>query len=248
MAHSSITIPNTIDDAVSVLNGIGGLLTAKEWERAAIVATFVEERAGQGVTSSKSGGSQLSATAFAGLGIRGLSSPSTVLTYARAWLDRFPRPKPGRAVKLPTDDWPPTRGSYEPWQTAEGARKTIERVIAAHGPDVVAQVVVDDADTHRAVIRESNARTPYHEPLVPKVSEPFARLTSRLFLEALVADARQMHKIVLRDFSGTYAWRPGELEHVLAHISSVEQMLSDIRAVLTNTVSDADLADLLRGE
>lgn len=81
-----ITIPASLDEAKASLNGIGALLTAKEWERAAIVYAFTRD----GTDSDKNPRRSRSTTSllpreFAALGIMGLGSDTTVRQYRKAW-------------------------------------------------------------------------------------------------------------------------------------------------------------------
>ncbi|MBA2633833.1 MAG: hypothetical protein H0U86_12690, partial [Chloroflexi bacterium] len=65
-ATSTIQIPASLDEAVSNLNGLAALLTAKQWERAAIVFAFTTDEAnGRG---NRGTSTALSARAFAELG------------------------------------------------------------------------------------------------------------------------------------------------------------------------------------
>lgn len=80
------TIPATIEEAQRELVNLDGLITARSWQRAAIVYAFTEKR-GSGshnkVQNLKS--EVLSAEQFAGLGINGLASPQTVRAYHGHW-------------------------------------------------------------------------------------------------------------------------------------------------------------------
>jgi hypothetical protein len=105
-----IAIPATIEAVTADLNNVGELVTAKEWQRAAIVATYVQVgEQGVGVHQAGKATSSLSPREFAALGITGLTSKDTVRKYARAWLNNHPRPEPGDTVTLPTDPFPRTR-------------------------------------------------------------------------------------------------------------------------------------------
>lgn len=97
-----VQIPASIDEAISTLGGVDALLTAKEWERAAIVAAFVSLTPnGKGLDG------QMSGQEFAGLGIKGLSSDKTVRHYVEAWVSSgLPKPRPGEKVDLPTSEFP----------------------------------------------------------------------------------------------------------------------------------------------
>ena len=168
MPTVSITVPRSIAAAERKLNELAEIATATEWSRAAIVATYVNPGAGQGRrTSRSSAGGLESASAFARRGIVGLRSENTVLIYARAWLDRFDRPVPGRRLSVTIEeDWPPTRTGTDGYDTEEGAARTIDRIIERHGADVVAarvaetqpetiaKVVVDSPEADAAVTCE----------------------------------------------------------------------------------------------
>ena len=102
-----------------MLAGIDGLVTAKEWERAAIVAAFVVPGSGWGGQTSTSGG--LSQTAFAALGIAGLRSASTVGRYVEAWESTgLGRPTPGEEFEATNlGDFPRTSKSDDPTPGAQ---------------------------------------------------------------------------------------------------------------------------------
>lgn len=106
-----IAIPAMFEDACYVLGGLCALTSAREWERAAIVAAFVRLSPGRGrrhpeLLNHESG--VLSPQAFADLGLYGLRSQMTVTRYVRAWLaesgGRYPRP--GQTVSLPVCPFP----------------------------------------------------------------------------------------------------------------------------------------------
>lgn len=113
-----VTVPATIEDAATVLEGVGGLLTAGHWGTAAVIYAFVEEP-GQGartdLTSKKV--SKLTPEEFAAKGIRGLTSAPTVRKYRRAWehamAEGWAEPAtPGRLVLLPGQSF--TTGPDDP--------------------------------------------------------------------------------------------------------------------------------------
>lgn len=77
-------VPASIEDATSKLASLDALVTAKQWQRAAIVYAFVTEAEGPGKPKSNSG--LLSCAEFAqlgpdGKGIAGLRSKNTVRFY-----------------------------------------------------------------------------------------------------------------------------------------------------------------------
>lgn len=125
---TSIKIPKTIDEAVTALGPIEALLASKEWERAAIVATFVRVRGYEGDSNL----SLLTPDQFATkYDLPGLQSENTVRRYAIAWLSRFPRPVPGWTAELPDEDFPP------------GTRTKVKDI--AHNSRAVAEAADDPA-------------------------------------------------------------------------------------------------------
>jgi len=74
---TKFTIPDTIE-------GVAGLLTARKWEKAAIVYAWTLPQQGRR-TSRKTAGSY-GIEEFAGLGIAGLRSPRSVEAYRAAWV------------------------------------------------------------------------------------------------------------------------------------------------------------------
>lgn len=157
----SITIPASLEDAKRALDGLGELITARKWERSAIVAAFVRLSPGRGQSPEHSrlpnGESTISVEDFAALGIYGLTQAQAVRKYAQAWLDvhdgRYPRP--GATRRLPTSGFPPMRTGTDGYETDTGAERTIDRLIERHGPEAVAEHVATRAprETARAVTR-----------------------------------------------------------------------------------------------
>ena len=82
-----MNIPKTIELAEAQLVNIGGIVTAKEWERAAIVYAFTEVGEANNEGGKPATSSRLSVREFAKLGIIGLKSKDTVRKYHTAWVD-----------------------------------------------------------------------------------------------------------------------------------------------------------------
>ncbi len=109
LSNRRIDIPGTIDKAVNELTGIGGLLMAKEWERAAIVYAFTEPGVGGPRTSREV--VRLGIKQFSELGIKGLATQDSVRKYRDNWQwaidnDHVGEVKPGDTTKLPNANWP----------------------------------------------------------------------------------------------------------------------------------------------
>lgn len=122
-----VHIPGSIEELEGRLTGLERLLTAKEWERAAIVAAYVRvvENGGDRRSSSAQNMNDglMSTIEFAALGIEGLRSRSVVLHYAKAWLKvaGLSAPTPGAEVALPTMQFPPRSASARRAARAEAA-------------------------------------------------------------------------------------------------------------------------------
>jgi hypothetical protein len=149
-ATKTVAIPATIEDAVGALNGIDALLTAKGWERAAIVYAFTYD--GRDSVEVKN---RLSVGEFLKLKIAGLSSSRTVALYRSAWAEHGdPNIKPGDTVTLPTEDFPPRD------DTNFGSRVSPEKAAATVGewsPEAKAaavQELIRDPEVTDTVVEE----------------------------------------------------------------------------------------------
>lgn len=121
MTADRIVIPETIDEAGATLNGIDRLLTARKWERSAIVYAFTRDGLGEGRNTQKVSESTnlLTPNQFAALKLSGLSSDKTVRNYRDAWKRAIQdgyatHVEPGDAVELPDAEehpFPPTGGN-----------------------------------------------------------------------------------------------------------------------------------------
>lgn len=146
----TITLPSTVDEAVASLDGIGKLMTAKGWERAALVYCLTEPQQGKRSTSTSI---RRSYSEFAALGITGLKTIDTVRLYRQRWEEYGdPSIKLGDTIALPSDDWPPTRTGTDGYDSTDGAKRTIQKVIDTHGPAVVAETLVEDDEGAAAAV------------------------------------------------------------------------------------------------
>jgi hypothetical protein len=117
-----INIPGSVAAAQEVLAGIEGLVTAKDWERAAIVAAFVVQPGAGARTDLVTSDKVLSPTQFAALGIAGLRSVNTVVRYVEAWeTTGLGRPTPGEEFEATNlGEFPRTSKTTD---TSPGAQK-----------------------------------------------------------------------------------------------------------------------------
>lgn len=111
-AMTKIKIP-TADELADRLAGLDRLLTAKRWERAAIVWAFTTND-GPGRPQKMAENSHFPVTmdTFAGLNFAGLTERRIVARYRDAWQDAIDQGKakevhPGDTVELPDLPWPP---------------------------------------------------------------------------------------------------------------------------------------------
>ena len=150
---NSITIPSTIDDACEALGVLGKLITARKWERSAIVAAFVRiapQRGGDPSTNATNRIGFESPIEFANRGIVGLTTPDSVRKYVQAWLDAHDGkyPKPGATRRLPHGPFPPMRTGTDGYSSTDGAAETIERIIRQHGAAAVIDGLANMPDEH----------------------------------------------------------------------------------------------------
>jgi hypothetical protein len=136
---TTIQVPASIEEARNSLNGLGGLITAKEWERAALVYAFTRdgepgehwaEKRNDTINKRTGSGTLLSTREFAALGISGLRRKNTVALYRKAWQEAMGRnwvssATPGDPVDLPS----------KPWRKDEGGVYESERAEAGRGAD-----------------------------------------------------------------------------------------------------------------
>lgn len=112
-------IPKTSRDAVKQLNEKGGLIFAREWERAAIVFAFTRDD-GRGSWAVASSSHSLTFRELADMGVVGLRSKDTVARYHRAWAATGRPSAPGTKVdtnglgEFPPDQVTVARGVKEP--------------------------------------------------------------------------------------------------------------------------------------
>lgn len=193
----SFSIPSSIEDAVTELKGVGELLTAKEWQRAAIVFAFTRDGVrGPGATETlRTEG--LSIPEFSALGISGLKSDQTVRKYRKAWATAIEdghatEVRPGDVAQLPDVEWPPTANDHGRADKIKGDSSPQDKaeVIATllDDPDVLDVLVsdLDMADRIEAALARS----------VPTSSTSPSTRTPKPV--DLIADLRSLHRTIQR--------------------------------------------------
>lgn len=139
------------------LGGLGALLRAKEWQRAAIVAAYVRLHDASGRPPVMRNTAHYSTYGFAALGIAGLRSERTVQLYVERWLAEVgSHPKPGATVELPEADWPPTRTGTDGHNSPEGVADTVARITGrAGGTDQLAEAVAAQPEVAKRVVERA---------------------------------------------------------------------------------------------
>lgn len=148
MANQKLKIPATIEQATQELNGLGALLTAKNWARAAIVFAFTKE-VGRGGNHGNDGNPTLTIASFANLKIVGLSQREDVGYYRKAWQtavdDGQAEPvEPGQSVVLPDRQWPPSPRTRDVQDVVRSAiRNNPERIAQVLSEPEMAEPVAE---------------------------------------------------------------------------------------------------------
>lgn len=197
---SNVRVPNSLDAAVEQLGSIGRVVTARNWERAAILATYVMPDAGSGGRAeARSSAHLVSAREFARKGIHGLRSENTVLRYVNAWLSERPRPEPGETVDLDgLSDWPPSENVARSIQGqrrealvqgAEAAGAGQSKVLdIAQNPKALAAAIEADESTAAAAagaLINRELRSAGHSPMQPQRNVPDPRPDVMRHLDAM---------------------------------------------------------------
>ncbi len=131
-----IQIPKTIDAATKALEGIGALLRAKEWERAAIVYAFTYDTGGGRPTQSGEKSPLLTIDGFANLNLRGLATRNSVRVYRKNWLWAIDNGyamdiNPGDKAEPPDVKWPGIESRPNKHRVKEMDRSKLAEGIAA---------------------------------------------------------------------------------------------------------------------
>lgn len=133
----AVRIPSSLDETLSDLDELGGVISADRWKTAAFVYAWTEPQQGRRTDFGKEF-PKLTLDEFADRSIRGLSSRPSVRRYRRAWemavQEGWAEPaQPGQWVDLPTQDFPEISGLqssasnewYTPSRYIEAAREVL---------------------------------------------------------------------------------------------------------------------------
>jgi hypothetical protein len=227
MSQQKIHIPRSIEEATRELNGLGALLTAKNWARAAIVYAFTREGVNQHVGIPTG---TLTISDFAKLGIVGLSQREDVGYYRAAWQtaidDSQAQPvEPGQNVTLPDRAWPPSPRARDAKDvirsTVRNHPEKIAEVLAeAEMAEPVAELLADQPGFQFGALLNEKRRT-RDETVRESLSEPHREIDYSADLRAGVN--RLMPVLhAMRDSK----WHPDVMEQTL--ITFLAQLFSEI--------------------
>lgn len=158
-----IKIPASVELASDRLVTLEGLATATGWERAAIVYAFTYDAKRGGGANRNAQNGALTVAAFAALKIKGLMGRNTVDSYREAWKHAIEQGAataivPGDTVVLPDLDWPVGRTGTDGYDSTAGAKKTIEKIIAKHGTEILDDAIDQVAEEAPEVIAAQVAK------------------------------------------------------------------------------------------
>lgn len=212
-----VHIPASIEEAQERLGGIGRLLTAKGWERAAIVYAFTSNQQGSNQHSRKTANA-LGIREFANLGISGLRDDETVAWVRQAWQDAVDdgaatKAEPGTDVTMPDRDFPKhprTRSAVDGFRAQLRQSPEAVRELVRDQPDIAIELAeqVMATPSVRTPVERALSERPLEREVVQ--SAPRRRDYSSDFRHAVNVLIPVLHAIR----GGT--WEPDETERLLA--------------------------------
>ena len=186
---NTIQIPKSLAEAATSLGAIDSLLTAKGWERAAVVAAFVRFDTGTGGSAVEV--PHLSARSFAALGIAGLKSDATVRLYVNRWLEysQGVYPEIGAEVLLPDTEWEATRTGTNGTSSTAGAKERLSEMAARLDSDELAEAIREAAPEAAAAVAAAVIDHPLPPKPKPKPVPANAELEARMDTMAMISTA-----------------------------------------------------------
>lgn len=171
-----IKIP-TAKELTDSLAGLDRLLTAKEWERAAIVYAFTTNNGRGGDTRAMPETGHcfpVPIAEFARLGLAGLAKRDTVAMYRQRWQEArdkglAPSVEPGDEIELPDLPWPPTRTGTDGDAKVESRVEKVTEYLA--DPEVQEDPRVAKAVSSVAHAQQTQLRKVTEEAIVAAVAE-----------------------------------------------------------------------------
>lgn len=231
---ATVHIPESMAGAIKELNGIGALLTAKEWERAAIVYAFTTDQQGTNQHQRKSANA-LGISEFARLGITGLRNHEQVSDYRKAWQSAIDDGQaipvhPGDDVDLPTVPWKDHFGEPTVDVQARVFRSVVEQ------PERFAQALRDHPETATALAERVIE--------LPALTTAVEHRLNAAITERFVDDSEPTRFVDYRAdlVAGVNKLVPvlRAIRHGLYHTSTTEQMLLHSLSLLLNDAANTE--------
>jgi hypothetical protein len=218
---TTIKIPPTVPAITDRLGTLEGLITARQWERAALIWAATYEGVNQNDPPAQKGaGGRLAIAAFAGLGIHGLSKRDTVAAYRAQWRRAMdhgaPDVGPGDTVAvpdLPWKEWP---------DDAPGGR---DRRYTANDPEAFARSLGQRVDV---------------EAFADALPEPVARRVASRVRERIMAEATEHADDASPRVLGTLANRLAATpyERAMRLVHQIGIIARDLRPLLVELDED----------
>jgi hypothetical protein len=217
----TVQIPASLDEAISNLNGLEALLTAKQWERAAIVYAFTRDVSSSGQRNDLTDTDKLSDAEFAALGIAGLQGRTNVGEYRRAWRAAIEagqaKPvQPGDRVELPDLPWKDFFGHV----SEEADERAVRRVIA--DPDRFREALRDRPEVAATLAQRVTelpaVRTAVEHRLAEPITEREVQVRpepQRAYGDDLIRGINLLIPVVRAVQRGE--WKPSPAEAMLLH-------------------------------
>jgi hypothetical protein len=257
----TFTVPHTIE-------GIAGLLTARKWERAAIVYAWTYPLDELG--TSKTTGCY-TVKAFVNLELAGLRSDRTVTNYRNAWQAAIDAGKaepiaPGVSIMLPDMEFPPGHNptwgkdvdewdeEYESEAEAEGVKKDSAKRVGANKAALAAAIKADPAARAAARVAidqhdERRAREKVVCEYPASTSAPDAPINDAV---GLIVKLRAAKRALQDSLSYATSIRGAEQDTVRTavteYIGEFRMILDAMNEVVAGRSMDEELAALLSDE
>lgn len=192
---TTIRIPEP-DELRHRLAGIDRLLTARKWERAAIVYAFTDVGGPRNTPSHRPAPPKLNIRNFAGQGYAGLTTPKAVSRYREAWMTAISQGwavpvQPGDEVELPDEPFP--AWPYGEGSTWEDHAATSEELVdtARRRGELANDELTNDELVAAARRRGERARRPLPERVagaLDSAATALRRLADSVAEEALTEE------------------------------------------------------------
>lgn len=247
-------VPSSLEGATESLATLDGLVTASEWQRAAIVFAFTRgDLAGRPRKSDQN--LPLSIAEFAAAQIKGLSSRESVRRYRTAWQEAMKQGHasditPGQIVSLPDLTFPPhnelaaspRRDALDVAADADGVSRKATHQVATHLTALAAAIKADDKVAAAAMKalddRYENAAKPIPRPA-----------TTGEAPISLVYEFRRLHRsvdaIIQLVIDGKAIVSDSEREAVLREVEWLRTALGYIEDGVKGDSLDQVLAEML---